>query len=127
MKRTQKHFRPLVGLVVLAAAGLALFAGLTLWLHSGWRSIAPTLNDQIAHASQLEGFTLSGQIGWNRYYDLLHFTLQDGKLHTEMELDAPAKTAEAGRYSWFSVGRSCVVPPEDRDAVNGAASFTGSA
>ena len=35
MKRTQKHFRPLVGLGVLAAAGLALFAGLTLWLHSG--------------------------------------------------------------------------------------------
>ena len=127
MKVTRKRFCPAAGLAVLAAACLLVGAGLTLWLHSGWRSIAPTLNDQIADASQLEGFTLSGQIGWNRYYDLLHFTLQDGKLNAEMELDAPAKTAEAGRYSWFSVGRSCVVPPEDRDAVNGAASFTGSA
>lgn len=127
MKVTRKRFCPAAGLAVLAAACLLVGAGLTLWLHSGWRSIAPTLNDRIADASQLEGFTLSGQIGWNRYYDLLHFTLQDGKLNVEMELDAPAKTAEAGRYSCFSVGRSYVVPPEDRDAVNGAASFTGSA
>ena len=89
MKVTRKRFCPAAGLAVLAAACLLVGAGLTLWLHSGWRSIAPTLNDQIADASQLEGFTLSGQIGWNRYYDLLHFTLQDGKLNAEMELDAP--------------------------------------
>lgn len=127
MKDTNKRFRPAAGLAVLAAAALLVGAGLTLWLHSGWRGIVPTLRDQIADASQLEGFTLSGQMGWNGHEDLLHFTLKNGTLSAEMELDAPPEAVEAGRYSWFSVGRSCVVPPEDRDAVNGAASFTGSA
>lgn len=127
MKVTNKRFRPWAGLAALAAACLVLWGGVTLWLHSGWRSIVPTLHDEIADASQLEGFTLSGQMGWNRYYDLLHFTLQDGKLSAEMELDASPEAVEAGRYDWFSVGRSCVVPPEDRDAVNAAATVTGSA
>lgn len=127
MKVINKRFRPWAGLAALAAACLVLWVGVTLWLHSGWRSIVPTLHDEIADASQLEGFTLSGQMGWNRYYDLLHFTLQDGKLSAEMELDASPETVEAGRYDWFSVGRSCVVPPEDRDAVNAAATVTGSA
>lgn len=127
MKVTNKRFRPWAGLAALAAACLVLWVGVTLWLHSGWRSIVPTLHDEIADASQLEGFTLSGQMGWNRYYDLLHFTLQDGKLSAEMELDASPEAVEAGRYDWFSVGRSYVVPPEDRDAVNAAATVTGSA
>lgn len=125
MKGNKGRFRPAACLAVLAAAALVGWGGLTLWLHNGWQGIAFTLHDQIADASQLEGFTLSGQMGWDRYYDLLHFTLQDGKLDTRMELDAPAKTVEAGRYARFAVTRSYVVPPEDRDAVNGAASITG--
>lgn len=125
MKGNKGRFRPAPWLAVLAAAALVGWGGLTLWLHNGRQGIALTLHDQIADASQLEGFTLSGQMGWNRYYDLLHFTLQDGKLDTRMELDAPAKTVEAGRNTRFSVTRSYVVPPEDRDAVNGAASITG--
>lgn len=127
MKVTNKRFRPAAGLAVLAAAGLLAWAGVTVWLHSGWRDIVPTLHDEIGDASQLEGFTLSGQMTWDRYYDLLHFTLEDGTLNAEMDLDASPEAVEFGRYSRFAVGRSCVVPPEDRDAVNAAASVTGSA
>ena len=114
MKRTQKHFRPLVGLGVLAAAGLALFAGLTLWLHSGWQAISPTLYDEIAEADQLEGFTLSAQMGWYNHNDLLHFTLRDGRLETNLQPDAPASQVKDGRTPAYVVTRNYTVAPEDR-------------
>lgn len=121
MKRTQKHFRPLVGLGVLAAAGLVLFAGVNLWLRSGWQTIAPTLYDQIADASELEGFTLSGQMGWYDRNDLLHFTLRDGQLEANLQPDAPADQIQGGRAPSFVVTRNYTVVPADRDAVNAAA------
>lgn len=126
MKRTQKHFRPLVGLGVLAAAGLALFAGLTLRLHSGWQAIAPILYNEIADADQLEGFTLSAQMGWYNHNDLLHFTLRDGRLEANLQPDAPASQVKDGRTPAYVVNRNYTVTPEDRDAVNGAATVTGS-
>ncbi|EFB74384.1 hypothetical protein [Subdoligranulum variabile] len=126
MKGTRKRFRPWAGLAVLAAAALVLWGGVSLWLQSGWRTIVPTLHDQIGDASQLEGFTLSGQMGWNGHEDLLHFALEDGTVRAEMQLDAPQKAVNAGRYDRFAVSRICVVPPEDRDVVNEAATITGS-
>ena len=91
MKGSKGRFRPAAWLAVLAAAALVGWGGLTLWLHNGWQGIAFTLHDQIADASQLEGFTLLGQMGWDRYYDLLHFTLQDGKLDTAWNWTPPPK------------------------------------
>lgn len=125
MKRTQKHFYPIVGLAVLAAAGLVAWAGVSLFLHSGWQSLTPTLTDQIADASQLEGFTLSGQMGWYSHNDLLHFTLRDGRLEATLQPDAPADQVNDGRSPDYLVSRRYVVPPEDRDAVNAAATITG--
>lgn len=127
MKGTRKRFRPWAGLAVLAAAALVLWGGVSLWLQSGWRTITPTLYDQIGDASQLEGFTLSGQVFWRGKYDRLSFALQDGTVQARMQLDAPAREAEQMLKTWYTVGRSCAVVPEDRDAVNAAASFTGKA
>ena len=126
MKNGQKRFHPLAGLAVLTAAALVAVGGASLWLQSGWRAITPTLQDQIADASELTGFTLSGQIAWRGGYDLLHFTLQDGAIRASMELDAPYRAVEQGLRPWYLVSRSYVAPPQDRDALNAAATFTGS-
>lgn len=126
MKNGQKRFHPLAGLAVLTAAALVAVGGASLWLQSGWRAITPTLQDQIADASELTGFTLSGQIAWHGGYELLHFTLQDGAIRASMELDAPYRAVEQGLRPWYLVSRSYVAPPQDRDALNAAATFTGS-
>lgn len=116
---------PWAGLAVLAAAGLAAWACVTLFLHRGWSSLVPTLTDQIADASQLEGFTLSGRMGWYNYNALLHFTLRDGQLEAELQPDVPADQIQDGRSPAYYVSRRYVVPPEDRDAVNEGATVTG--
>lgn len=126
MKNAHKRFRPAAGLAVLTAAGLVFWGGVTLWLQSGWRTITPTLHDRIGDASELAGLTLSGQIFWRGRYDRLSFALEDGTVRAGMTLDTPASEVEQALGYWYNVGRSCAVVPEDRDAVNAAATITGS-
>ena len=123
---TRRSRRPLAGLGVLAALGLLFWLGVSLFLGAGWQTIAPTLTDEIGEASQLEGFTLSGQIAWNRIYDRMHFTLEDGVLRSQLTLDDPDAAAMEATYLRFFTNRSYVVPPEQRETANEKATVSGS-
>ncbi len=111
--------RPSAGLAVLGVLALAVLAAATAWLHLGWRpNVDLTLVDEIADASQLQGFTLSGAMAWSGSLDRVRFSLQDGELHTELRLDDPdAVRRQTENYTL----QTLAVRPQDRDAVNEAA------
>ena len=114
----KKQTGPWWGLALLGLLALAVAAGGTAWLHTGWQAIGVTLTDEIADASQLEGFTLTGLLHWSNGGSTLHFALQDGALETALHLDdadLPQHPAE------LYTDRTLAVRPQDRDAVNEAA------
>lgn len=103
--------RPGLALAVLTAASVAVLAAASLWLRTGWTGVGLTLRSQLCNGTPLEGFTLSGSLGWTVSRNRIHFTLEDGELHTELRLDDPDAVHD-------SVGvvanRSYALPPETR-------------
>lgn len=120
MKQPTKTRRPGPGLALLGLAALGLVTGATVWLHTGWSAVDLTLTDEIADAAQLEGFTLSGLMRWGNQSNTLHFTLQNGTLETALHLDDDQFQRQTEVYTQ----RTLSVRPQDRDAVNEAATLT---
>lgn len=103
--------RPGLALAVVTAASVAVLAAASLWLRTGWTDVGLTLRSQLCNGTPLEGFTLSGSLGWTVSRNRIHFTLEDGELRTELRLDDPDAVHD-------SVGvvanRSYALSPETR-------------
>lgn len=114
--------RPGLALAVIAAASVAVLAGLTTWLRTGWRVIGVALEDQIGDSAQLAGFPLSGAVVWQGLPHRLTFALRpDGSLETALELDDAALQQAPGNQ--LSQICSYAVPADRRAAVDGAARY----
>ena len=87
MKKQPKTHRPLGGLALLGVLAVAVVTAGAVWLRTGWSAIDLKLTDQIADATQLEGFTLSGMLQLGNAANTLHFSLQNGVLQTDLHLD----------------------------------------
>lgn len=107
--------RPGLALAVLTVASVAVLAAAGIWLHTGWTGIGLTLRSQLCNGTPLEGFTLSGSLGWTVTQNRIHFTLQDGVLHTELRLDDPDAVHDT---SGVVPTRSYALPPETRDQAD---------
>lgn len=121
MKKQPKTHRPLGGLALLGVLAVAVVTAGAVWLRTGWSAIDLKLTDQIADATQLEGFTLSGMLQLGNAANTLHFSLQNGVLQTDLHLD------DADRVQYQTeiyTQRTLSVRPQDRDAVNEAARVT---
>lgn len=110
--------RPGLALAVVTAASVAVLAAASLWLRTGWTDVGLTLRSQLCNGTPLEGFTLSGSLGWTVSRNRIHFTLEDGELRTALRLDDPDAVHD-------SVGvvanRSYALPPETRAQADAAA------
>lgn len=92
---TGRSRRPGLALAVLTAASVAVLAAAGVWLRTGWTGIGLVLRSQLCNGTPLEGFSLSGSLGWTRSRSRVHFTLQDGVLRTELRLDDPDAIPES--------------------------------
>ena len=107
--------RPGLALAVLTVASVAVLVAAEIWLHTGWTGIGLTLRSQLCNGTPLEGFTLSGSLGWTVTQNRIHFTLQDGVLHTELRLDDPDAVHD---IPGVVPTRSYALSPETRDQAD---------
>lgn len=107
--------RPGLALAVLTVASAAVLVAAEIWLHTGWTGIGLTLRSQLCNGTPLEGFTLSGSLGWTVTQNRIHFTLQDGVLHTELRLDDPDAVHDV---PGVVPTRSYALSPETRDQAD---------
>ena len=112
---TGRTRRPGLALAVVTVASVAVLAAASLWLRTGWTDVGLTLRSQLCNGTPLEGFTLSGSLGWTVTQNRIHFTLQDGVLHTELRLDDPDAVHDT---SGVVPTRSYALPPETRDQAD---------
>ena len=116
-----------LALVVLTVASVAVLTTAGVWLRAGWTSVGLELRSQLCNGTPLDGFTLSGALGWTGSENRLHFTLENGVLHTRLQLDDPDAVHNS---TGVTVNRDYALAPEtraqaDADAVVNRASIEG--
>lgn len=111
-----KKSKPIRGLALLLALGLAIYLAAMAWRWLGRGGWKVTLQDVSGDAGALRGFVVSGQV--NNAYTAVDFVLRDGYLETQARPDGATPPENLAWYSSFQD----VPAPEERVTLEAAAS-----
>lgn len=124
MKHANKH--PGLGLAIFAVASVTVLAAGILARLAGLNQMQTTLVEESGNRDTLQGFTLSGYTRFQAENTLTHFILQNGLLTGETIPEQVRMPENAQLPSAFDDDSNIItVAPEERDAVNRQANFSG--